>query len=718
MSGESLRRIEEAQAWLSRQQQEGLARVEALLTRLLPLLAFARDEASRGEMLTALIRAEGAQTRSVVVETGDRVIAEIKAEINKQPPPPPSNQPTPLIHSLQIDKEIEGRINECRIILQAMATSAARVLGFAAPGGFGKTALLTRLVQALAPTGRILERVTLPGGATVEPRVQALLHFDCRGGLPMSVVFQKAGRLIGQEHAFTDLYNAQELSLADKMQRLFEQVTAQGARRVWFVFDNFETLMADDGTVADEALREFFKCIATGPHGARALIAARDIPKFGYSERQHLYVLKEIGDALYQGLPPAECVSYLRKNDAHVGLRGSDADVDRVLNDFAARVHRMPMALEWAVGYLEDVRDGGETLATLLRQGERFFSEFDRRQMNDGLKRLHYEQLRLQPAEALPVLRLLAFFNRATPKGALAHLLDEAKLTEALASLVRRKLVTHKETSDAYTLYLGDPLAVNLYSLHPIICENDFFKELDDPQSLYEAAASSCWNKAYTANELKRFAYAMAMYECAEALYAHLVAEHKRPDLWNSYAAMLMNKGIALDSLSRLAEALAEYDKAIAIRERLVNEEGQTHLANNLATAYGNKAIALEQQQEWDAAFACYDNAIRIRSVCVAQGRYWVMPSLLKFLNYQIEARLRLWQWREAAADVRAVISHLKSFIKDERIHEELKEAAAQEREYLLRHLRALKPRERKKLYAELGELADTVRQMVEDDGG
>ena len=44
--------------------------------------------------------------------------------------------------------------------------------------------------------------------------------------------------IVGQERAFADLYNAPELSLADKMQRLFDQVTAGGARRVRFVFDD------------------------------------------------------------------------------------------------------------------------------------------------------------------------------------------------------------------------------------------------------------------------------------------------------------------------------------------------------------------------------------------------------------------------------------------------------------------------------------------------
>ena len=37
------------------------------------------------------------------------------------------------------------------------------------------------------------------------------------------------------------------LPMADKLQWLFDQVSAGGQQRVWFVFDNFETLMADDG---------------------------------------------------------------------------------------------------------------------------------------------------------------------------------------------------------------------------------------------------------------------------------------------------------------------------------------------------------------------------------------------------------------------------------------------------------------------------------------
>ncbi|HEY9230651.1 MAG TPA: hypothetical protein VIS78_00840, partial [Blastocatellia bacterium] len=203
----------------------------------------------------------------------------------------------------------------------------------------------------------------------------------------------------------------------------------------------------------------------------------------------------------------------------------------------------------------------------------------------------------------------------------------------------------------------------------------------------------------------------------AIAIRERLINEEGQAHLANDLALAYMGKAIALLGLNRLAEAITEYDRAITIHERLINEEGQAHLANDLATAYANKALALETQQEWDAAFACYDDAVRIRSVCVAQGMYWLMPSLLKCFNDRLNTRLRLRRWREAAADVEAVIGHLESFLEDERIHDELKQAAGREKERMLRYLRRLDADGRESLYAELGERAATVRQLVEADG-
>jgi len=65
-----------------------------------------------------------------------------------------SSGPQPVIHTLPTQLHIEGREAECAAILRAMSEAKHRVYAFAAPGGFGKTALLTKVVQTLSPDGQ------------------------------------------------------------------------------------------------------------------------------------------------------------------------------------------------------------------------------------------------------------------------------------------------------------------------------------------------------------------------------------------------------------------------------------------------------------------------------------------------------------------------------------------------------------------------------------
>ena len=71
----------------------------------------------------------------------------------------------------------------------------------------------------------------------------------------------------------------------------------------------------------------------------------------------------------------------------------------------------------------------------------------------------------------------------------------------------------------------------------------------------------------------------------------------------------------------------------------------------------------------------------------------------------------------KAAADAETVVKHLESFFEDKRFHDELKQAAAQEASRMIVYLRRVDAEGREKIYAELGELAEMVRRVVEDDG-
>src|SRR5215213_14676 len=123
----------------------------------------------------------------------------------------------PLIHTLSLDQEIEGRALECDEILRAMTGPGSHVLAFAAPGGFGKTALLTKLIQKLSfGDSPFVDSVTLSNGELIRPRVGALLHIDGREGVKLPELFQNAGRLIGQRQGFKDLYANPNLNLSQK----------------------------------------------------------------------------------------------------------------------------------------------------------------------------------------------------------------------------------------------------------------------------------------------------------------------------------------------------------------------------------------------------------------------------------------------------------------------------------------------------------------------
>ena len=127
-------------------------------------------------------------------------------------------------------------------------------------------------------------------------------------------------------------------------------------------------------------------------------------------------------------------------------------------------------------------------------------------------------------------------------------------------------------------------------------------------------------NRGILLHEQKRFAEALASYDCALAL---------RPD----YAEALCNRGMVLFELKAPDEALASYDRALALRPDFV--EAQVHRGNALrmlkrfeealascertlelwpdrAAAYGNRAIVMHELRRFDEALADYDRAFAI----------------------------------------------------------------------------------------------------------
>src|SRR5688572_12588498 len=236
-----------------------------------------------------------------------------------------SSGPQPVIHTLPTQLDIEGREAECATILRAMSEAKHRVYAFAAPGGFGKTALLAKVVQTLSPYGQsVVEKVSLPDG-TIETHTSALLHFDCRNDIKLSELFAKAGKLVGQEKQFESIYNTDN-SLFDKLREIFSRLSTNPEDRTWFMFDNFESMLNDKSEVVDPQLRDFFSSVFSGGHNVRSLIVGRDVPRF--SPREQVKELETVGGNLFEGLPVDDCVSFLKRSGAADSLSGSTEQVD------------------------------------------------------------------------------------------------------------------------------------------------------------------------------------------------------------------------------------------------------------------------------------------------------------------------------------------------------------------------------------------------------
>lgn len=138
-------------------------------------------------------------------------------------------------------------------------------------------------------------------------------------------------------------------------------------------------------------------------------------------------------------------------------------------------------------------------------------------------------------------------------------------------------------------------------------------------------------------------------------------------------------------------------------------------MANDLAKARANKALVLEQDQKWDEALTYYQQAIEAWEMCVVQlGQFHLLPNLLKCFRLHVDLWLKLERWAETASDTLAARSLVIPYVEDERIPDELKQAAGGEVGGIVAALRRLSPEQRAQLFAADGEAGETLRQLIE----
>jgi tetratricopeptide (TPR) repeat protein len=600
-----------------------LAFCEELKTneRMRTIFSLMHQEAGFGRLEASLNEAKaeiGEEVRGGIAKVLESV-AEVKAALDNPRVAPVKE---PLINLPNTTKSILARDREALELLDALHPTGPGIVSIAAPPGFGKSA-----VFALAL------RMALSDNDPRQAGLDGIAVLDARTTAPGIVSFaHMLGRITGLQETAGRFASAAAESPAASLRALFFDFLRQ-AGKVWLVVENAETVLAPAPT-ADSAT-EFLDLVRAWchtDHQAKLLLLTRHAL---HPAPQCHRRLKDVEDALLGGLPEEAALKLLRQRLAATRF---GATGDPLLRQIVQRLHRVPMAIEQLVGYLDWNEQGIELNQRFLDQND-LLRLHASEQMEDFLLRITSDTLGQLDAPSLSLLRLVAWAGLPVPRsGLLAFQSDSPAL---LTRLHRSNLLIEREGTaaegrsfDMHSLIreaLGERSGAALNFARIAL----MLRDAGDAEStqgqfrpaltLYDLAARAakiaCKPDEVALTIVKRGKALQLLHRLEEAIsdfnesitiYRKLVEGENRQELRNELAAAIMSRGLALWILGRLEEAVTAYDETITIYRDLVETEHRQDLRDDLAGVIMNRGNALKHLGRQMDALVAFDESITI----------------------------------------------------------------------------------------------------------
>jgi len=231
----------------------------------------------------------------------------------------------------------------------------------------------------------------------------------------------------------------------------------------------------------------------------------------------------------------------------------------------------------------------------------------------------------------------------------------------------------------------------------------------DGRDELVPDLTDALMNRGIALAELNRSEEALADLDEAVATY-HILIEAGRRDLEPNLAGALANRATALIKLNQLENALAGHDEALAAYRALVrNDRGD--LVPNLTLTMMNRADALQELDRLEEALVSYDEAANMCDVEVQEGKFHLIPLLLRALNGCTALALSMQRWHVASAQIVRACHRVAPLLEAA----PMLETIGEEWEVLLRLLQPLSDEDREQVYALLGDWADRVCAWVRE---
>lgn len=576
-----------------------------------------------------------------------------------------------------------NREEELKILRSFILENAQPITVIKGAGGYGKTSLADYFLKEIAPHGKIsaaqiVNEIVIFNGQFDEITFEKI--FDRASELLERAFKAESEKSVLREVFKTQMPDGQRIGL------LFEQLARVG--KVWFIFDNFESVLTGDNNLRDERLRTFLELILKNGANLRLILTTREVPVFEGSNGVSLLEMKG-------QLPRADAVAYLKQlaESGNINWRISGADdAEKLLAAVSEKLRYIPKALFSFADYFKQDRERPLVLKKVL-ENEDLFADFAKYDLEKGYSKLVGEQFECLNALEKSVWFALAIFNEPVSPEALKFVLSEYDLTDIWKLLHGSGLIVVEEREiggEFYFLFSLDQSAQDyVYNLLPADGETLSRRELHRRAAEFynsiRQPIKDCYTRKQFApyfNAIDQF-YAAGLYEdAATLLYEDIVklcALGHLKEIINRCRLLegklseekleignFINLGIALDSFGRFNNAMDEYDKAIAIYEELVDDRKRDELANSLAKVHTNKGITLDRLDRSNEAVDEYKKAIAIGAELVNDRKIDELADTLAkaYMNKGV-ALSRLGRWSEAIYDYDEAITSYENLVNE-----------------------------------------------------
>lgn len=505
-------------------------------------------------------------------------------------------------------------------------------------GGFGKTALAEHFLKEIAPQDKIADTKI----------VNEIVIFSGLRDLTFENLFYRSAQLLDRafraggkassSSSLPEVLQDQEMDDERRIIVLFEQLRRLG--KVWFFFDNCESVLTQENVLADERLTKFLEMTLNYKDHLRLILTTREVPVFEGLKRVSLLEM--------QGqLPAADAVSYLKQlaEDLNTEWNGaSERETEDLLARLAEKLRYIPMALFSFANYYSQDREKPLALKNVLER-EELFADFAKFDLEKGYAKLIGEQFEVLSPLERAVWRVLSVFREPVSAEAIKFVLSDYELAGVWKLLHGSgSVIVHKREINGERFYLfslEQSAKDYVYQRLPAEAsvgdeQSQFFnrRQLNLRAARYYDSIRKPIKASYTRADFAPYFAAIDHFRAAEAYdevvelfnedvnklgalgYMQEILERcpqltgklSRPE-WE--AKNLNNIGFALDLSGRLSEAIGMHDKAIEIYEKLITEDDDD-LGHYLANSHIHKGNAYRKLGDLPGALREFTEAMKI----------------------------------------------------------------------------------------------------------